>query len=307
MINIEKMATKSRLVGIGMDYSATSKSALNWAINNLIEEGDQIVIIHVVSPKADPTNKQLFADTGSPLIPLEEFRGINVSKHYGLNPDPEVLDMLDTVSKTRRVKVVAKVYWGDPREKLCDAAEQLKLDSLVVGSRGLGTIKRVLLGSVSKYVVQNATCPVTVVKGAAPPRPNIGRLSPTDKTTRQRPTATDKMTATRRGRLRPPRSERHCSGSPLCGGDYTVAPSFFSRATASSLRRRPFCLRKATARSPRSVAPSFLSRALRRRPFWLAEGDGEVAQIAQCLGRGDGRRPQRRRRRRRRLYIYTYI
>ncbi|KAK4382170.1 hypothetical protein Sango_2897700 [Sesamum angolense] len=165
------MATKARLVGIGMDYSATSKSALNWAINNLIEEGDQIVIIHVVSPKADPTNKQLFADTGSPLIPLEEFREINVSKHYGLNPDPEVLDMLDTVSKTRRVKVVAKVYWGDPREKLCDAAEQLKLDSLVVGSRGLGTIKRVLLGSVSKYVVQNATCPVTVVKRAAPPRP----------------------------------------------------------------------------------------------------------------------------------------
>ncbi|KAK6127496.1 hypothetical protein DH2020_038760 [Rehmannia glutinosa] len=133
---------KARLVGIGMDYSATSKSALNWAINNLIEEGDQIIIIHVVSPKADPTNKQLFEDTGSPLIPLEEFREINV-------------------------KVVAKVYWGDPREKLCDAVEQLRLDSLVVGSRGLGAIKRVLLGSVSNYVVQNASCPVTVVKHKA--------------------------------------------------------------------------------------------------------------------------------------------
>ncbi|KAK6127441.1 hypothetical protein DH2020_038830 [Rehmannia glutinosa] len=127
---------KARLVGIGMDYSATSKSALNWAINNLIETGDQIIIIHVVSPKADPTNKQLFEDTGS------QFREINVSKHYGLTPDPEVLDMLDTVSKTKKVKVVAKVYWGDPREKLCDAVEQLRLDSLVVGSRGLGAIKR---------------------------------------------------------------------------------------------------------------------------------------------------------------------
>ncbi|KAG8373519.1 hypothetical protein BUALT_Bualt11G0032600 [Buddleja alternifolia] len=158
---------KARLVGIGMDYSETSKSALKWAINNLIEEGDHIIMIHVVSPKADPTNKQLFEDTGSPLIPLEEFREINVSKYYGLNPDREVLDMLDTVSKAKRVKVVAKVYWGDPREKLCDAVEQLKLDSLVVGSRGLGTIKRVILGSVSNYVVQTATCPVTVVKGGA--------------------------------------------------------------------------------------------------------------------------------------------
>ncbi|CAA2998077.1 universal stress A [Olea europaea subsp. europaea] len=162
---------KARSVGIGMDYSPTSKSALNWAINNLIDEGDQIVVVHVVSPKADPTNKQLFEDTGSPLIPLEEFREINVSKHYGLTPDPEVLDMLDTVSRTKRVKVVAKVYWGDPREKLIDAVEQLKLDSLVVGSRGLGVLKRVLLGSVSNYVVDNAPCPVTVVKGASPSKP----------------------------------------------------------------------------------------------------------------------------------------
>ncbi|KAL8038235.1 hypothetical protein ABFX02_11G092400 [Erythranthe guttata] len=131
---------KARLVGVGMDYSATSKSALKWAIHDFVEDGDQIIMIHVASPKADPTNKQLFADTGSPLIPLEEFREMNV-------------------------KVVAKVYWGDPREELCGAVEQLKLDSLVLGSRGLGAIKRVLLGSVSNYVVQNATCPVTVMKG----------------------------------------------------------------------------------------------------------------------------------------------
>ncbi|XP_009602053.1 universal stress protein PHOS32-like [Nicotiana tomentosiformis] len=162
---MKKMA-KARSIGIGIDYSATSKIALKWAIDNLIEEGDKIIIIHVVSSKVDTTNKQLFEDTGSPLIPLDEFREINVSKYYGLNPDREVLDMLDTVSKLKKVIVMAKVYWGDAREKLCDAAEHLKLDSLVVGSRGLGVLKRVLLGSVSNHVVQNATCPVTVVKAS---------------------------------------------------------------------------------------------------------------------------------------------
>ncbi|XP_059452384.1 universal stress protein PHOS32 [Corylus avellana] len=155
---------KARAIGVGMDYSPTSKAALRWAADNIIEEGDRIILIHVQPPKSDHTRKKLFEDTGSPLVPLEEFREINFSKQYGITNDPEVLDILDTVSKTKGAKVVAKVYWGDPREKLCDAVEDLKLDSLVVGSRGLGVIKRLLLGSVSKYVVTNASCPVTVVK-----------------------------------------------------------------------------------------------------------------------------------------------
>lgn len=56
---------KARRIGIGMDYSATSKIALKWAIDNLIEEGDTIIIIHVLSSKIDTTSKQLFEDTGS--------------------------------------------------------------------------------------------------------------------------------------------------------------------------------------------------------------------------------------------------
>jgi len=40
---------------------------------------------------------------------------------------------------------------------------------LVVGSQGLGTLERFLLGSVSTKLIQHATCPVLVVKGEAAP------------------------------------------------------------------------------------------------------------------------------------------
>ncbi|KAG4966525.1 hypothetical protein JHK84_041104 [Glycine max] len=166
---------KARTVGVAVDFSPTSKLALRWAVDNLINKGDQIILITVQPPQAHHTRKELFEDTGSrwcllslsyvTLVPLEELRELNFTKQYGIARDPEVIGILDTASKTKGAKAVAKVYWGDPREKLCNAVEDLHLDSLVVGSRGLGPIKRVLLGSVSKHVMTNASCPVTVVKG----------------------------------------------------------------------------------------------------------------------------------------------
>lgn len=154
-----------RTIGVALDNSNTSKAALRWAIDNLVDRGDRIVIIHVHKDKSVPAQKKLWEDTGSPLIPLSEFRELSLSKQYGVTPDAEVVDMLDTVARQKEATVVTKVYWGDPREKICDAIEELKVDCLVMGSRGLGLIKRVLLGSVSNYVVSNASCPVTVVKG----------------------------------------------------------------------------------------------------------------------------------------------
>jgi len=61
-------------------------------------------------------------------------------------------------------EVVARVVRGAPGAALCDLAAELAADAIVVGSRGLGAIRRALLGSVSTYVVNNAPCPVVVVR-----------------------------------------------------------------------------------------------------------------------------------------------
>ncbi|KAG1334199.1 putative universal stress protein PHOS32 [Cocos nucifera] len=55
----------NRTVGIGMDYSASSKVAVRWAVDNLVDSGDRIVLIHVQSGKSDHAQKQLWEDSGS--------------------------------------------------------------------------------------------------------------------------------------------------------------------------------------------------------------------------------------------------
>lgn len=52
----------------------------------------------------------------------------------------------------------------DARDAICNAVTEHGIDILVVGTRGLGTIKRMLLGSVSNYCVQHASCDVIVAK-----------------------------------------------------------------------------------------------------------------------------------------------
>ncbi len=53
---------------------------------------------------------------------------------------------------------------GNEPEHITGLAQELGADLIVVGSRGLGGIKRALMGSVSESVVRHAHCPVLVFR-----------------------------------------------------------------------------------------------------------------------------------------------
>ena len=54
---------------------------------------------------------------------------------------------------------------GPPIDAILDLCEELRPGLAIVGSRGLGPVRRMFVGSVSEGVVHHARCPVLVVRG----------------------------------------------------------------------------------------------------------------------------------------------
>jgi len=63
-------------------------------------------------------------------------------------------------------EVVIRVDSGDPASLLLDAAEDMSADVIVVGSKGMTSPKRFVLGNVPNKVSHHATCDVVIVHTA---------------------------------------------------------------------------------------------------------------------------------------------
>jgi nucleotide-binding universal stress UspA family protein len=76
-----------------------------------------------------------------------------------------VESMRKEVDSADDVQIGVTATLGIPAEEILDHAEGA--DLIVVGCRGVGGFKRLLLGSVSYALVQHAPCPVLIVRGEA--------------------------------------------------------------------------------------------------------------------------------------------
>ena len=70
------------------------------------------------------------------------------------------------------VPTAPHVRTGDPAHEILAAAEDHGTDLIVTGSRGLGTLERLLLGSVARNVLVHARCSVLIVRTGAAADPS---------------------------------------------------------------------------------------------------------------------------------------
>ena len=84
-----------------------------------------------------------------------------------------LLTQVDALEAADDLFVEPHLLQGSPVDAILDLCEELRPGLLVMGSRGLGPVGRLLVGSVSEGVVHHARCPVLVLRGgdeAWPPK-----------------------------------------------------------------------------------------------------------------------------------------
>jgi nucleotide-binding universal stress UspA family protein len=136
---------------VGVDGSESARRAVAWAVEHA-QGGDQLVL-------ANAWNLSAAGAFEAPYLNVTDFEtrahavvdemAVEVAGHDGGS-----------------LHVVTSVQHGHPGQVLIDLSRDA--DLLVVGSRGYGGFKGLLLGSVSTYVVHHARCAVVVI----PPPPD---------------------------------------------------------------------------------------------------------------------------------------
>ncbi len=134
---------------VGVDGSAHGRLALKWAADEAKRRDSSLRIVYAQTDGHKEVPAWYSSDT------------------CGLSPGEAIIDDAVGLVATRHPSIVARGEVVDWPAALLLTAASRSADLLVVGARGLGGFKELLLGSVSDQCLQYARCPVAVVHSDA--------------------------------------------------------------------------------------------------------------------------------------------
>ena len=80
------------------------------------------------------------------------------------NEGEKLLNKAESILEEENIETEKEILKGDPANEICDYATENNIGIIVMGDKGKGGIKELLLGSTSGKVVRHANCSVMIVK-----------------------------------------------------------------------------------------------------------------------------------------------
>jgi nucleotide-binding universal stress UspA family protein len=151
----EKSKGEPLKILIGVDGSKEAEAALAVVKKREWPNGTQVRILSVI-----PAH---FAVQMTHLVP-PDIRTVHPNSALARRAVNQMVEDLLTQFNTGSIKAAPFVKEGDPKNILLSEAETWKADCILLGARGLSSVHRFLLGSVSMAVAARAHCSVEVIR-----------------------------------------------------------------------------------------------------------------------------------------------
>lgn len=141
-------ARKAQRILVPVDGSANALRALKYVARRSRTGGRRFLITVV--------NVQ-------PRLPTSTFVSRAMLDEHCAKQSEEALARARKFLERCKLTADVRVLAGEPASAIVELARRARCSEIVIGTRGLGGLKRLLLGSVASKVIQLSTVPVTVV------------------------------------------------------------------------------------------------------------------------------------------------
>ncbi|XP_071082705.1 universal stress protein in QAH/OAS sulfhydrylase 3'region-like [Haliotis cracherodii] len=143
----------AKVLGVAVDGSDIAEAAFNYAIDSLYKPGDTVVVIHVAEYNIS--------------IPAVGSSDVEKLCQEMKRRDDEIASLTATYTKVLREKGIngktVRPTGGRPGEVIVKTCKEEDITHIVMGTRGLGAFQRAILGSVSQFVLNHTSIPVTII------------------------------------------------------------------------------------------------------------------------------------------------
>ena len=132
---------------LAVDGSEYSHRAIEYAKSLTERYEANLWLVHVFSHTSD-------------LLGYQDFEKLYAKRK---SAGQAVLDRAKKILGSTTFKVHEELMEGSEAEAILKVAENHQVDLIIMGTRGFGAVKGMLVGSVSRKVIHLSTCPVMVV------------------------------------------------------------------------------------------------------------------------------------------------
>jgi nucleotide-binding universal stress UspA family protein len=135
---------------VPVDGSDISYRAFDSALFLSERLGSKITAIHVIEKV--------------PTVYIQSQKILDEILETHKNESQKILDECSSIATKKGIAINTTLLEGNPASTILEFSQMEKYEVIIIGSRGMGHFKELILGSVSSKILHHSLCPVLLIR-----------------------------------------------------------------------------------------------------------------------------------------------